>query len=70
MQTIAEYIFSISNGQWFVHENLMVISVHTFYSPLASWASPYFQALDLAIVELVHLFQPFSAISLSYWVSR
>jgi hypothetical protein len=28
----------------------------TFYSPLASWASPYFSGLDLAIARLAHIF--------------
>ena len=34
-----------------------VVSIHTFYNPLASWASPYFSRLDLAIVGLAHLFE-------------
>ena len=30
--------------------------LQTFYSPLASWASPYFSSLDLSIPERDHFF--------------
>ena len=33
--------------------------VHTFYNPLASWASPYFVGFDLAIARLAHIFQAY-----------
>ena len=41
-----------------VSKNVMEFQiVQTFYSPLASWASPYFSGLDLAIVGLAHILQ-------------
>jgi len=34
------------------------VGIHkTFHNPLASWASPYFSSLDLAIAGLAHILQ-------------
>jgi hypothetical protein len=40
-------------------------TIQTFYSPLASWVSPYFLGLDLARVGLAHIFKPQSSHSLA-----
>jgi hypothetical protein len=74
-----------SIGIWRAHDSDSALGLlQTFYSLLASWASPYFSSLNLVIARQTHIFRhrsshswasPFFpgtvfSLTLSYWVSR